>query len=63
MMGSLSRADVWFVVVVGGATLIKGAVWFADCAVANAPLAWPGSLAGSGLDLEASWKGGAEMRK
>lgn len=49
--------------VVGGATLIKGVLWFVGCAVVDAPLTWPGSLTGSDLGLEASWKGGAEMRK
>lgn len=62
MMGSLSRAGVWFVVV-GGAMLIKGVLWFVGCAVVDAPFAWPDSLTGSDLGLEASWKGGAEMRK
>lgn len=52
MMGSLIRAGLWFVVEVGGATLVKVILWLMGCSVAAVPEV--------DLGLEASWKSATE---
>lgn len=64
MMGSLSRAGVWFVVVVvGGAMLVGGTLWLLGCSVVDTLWAGSGTLIGClDLGLDTSWEGRSETR-
>lgn len=54
MMGSLSRAGVWFVVVLGGAVLVKDMLWLVGCCVVDALRVGLDLLSCLDLDMETS---------
>lgn len=54
MMGSLSRAGVWFVVLVGFAVLVKVSLWLVGCSVVDALRVGPDSKSCLDLGMETS---------